>query len=61
MSEEQQKVVASDPEKIGYEHRSDEGDSHREMSDVELAYYYEDKSGSLVVDPESDKTPFLKF
>ncbi len=35
--------------------------AHREMSDVELAYYYEDKSGSLVVDPESDKTPFLKF
>lgn len=58
MSEEQQKVVASDPEKIGYEHRSDEGDSHREMSDVELAYYYEDKSGSLVVDPEEARIEF---
>lgn len=53
MSAEQEKVVTTDPEKVGYEHKSDESDSHKEMTDVELAYYYEDKAGSLVVDPES--------
>ena len=53
MSAEHEKAAEADLEKSGMEHKSDGSDSHKEMTDIELAYYYEDKAGSLVVDPES--------
>ncbi|KLO09107.1 MFS general substrate transporter [Schizopora paradoxa] len=58
MSADHEKVAEADLEKAGLEHKSDGSDSHKEMTDVELAYYYEDKAGSLVVDPEEARIEF---
>lgn len=42
-------VTPSDPEKADLEHSSLQSN---ELSEVDLANYYEEKAGSLVVDPE---------
>ncbi|KAH8110296.1 MFS general substrate transporter [Phellopilus nigrolimitatus] len=56
MAAETGKIITLDLEKENSEHKS-LGESSQ-SSEVNLAYYYEEKAGSLVVDPEEAKLEF---